>query len=56
MDYWNALVLELFEAHHNVDNPAAVANMMGLQVILCNYFGVFLEVVIELMFLFAFFW
>jgi len=25
-------VLELFEAHHNVDNPAAVANMMGLQV------------------------
>ncbi|KAH9607356.1 hypothetical protein KSS87_020127 [Heliosperma pusillum] len=31
LDYWNALVLELFEAHHNVDNPAAVANMMGLQ-------------------------
>lgn len=31
LDYWNSLVLELFEAHHNVDNPAAVANMMGLQ-------------------------
>ncbi|GAB2293891.1 Exportin-1 [Dionaea muscipula] len=32
LDYWNSLVLELFEAHHNLDNPAAVANMMGLQV------------------------
>ncbi|XP_021846301.1 protein EXPORTIN 1A isoform X2 [Spinacia oleracea] len=32
LDYWNSLVLELFEAHHNVDNPAAVANMMGLQI------------------------
>ncbi|KAB2596947.1 exportin-1-like [Pyrus ussuriensis x Pyrus communis] len=31
LDYWNALVLELFEAHHNLDNPAASANMMGLQ-------------------------
>ncbi|XP_057540813.1 protein EXPORTIN 1A isoform X1 [Amaranthus tricolor] len=31
LDYWNSLVLELFEAHHNADNPAAVANMMGLQ-------------------------
>lgn len=33
LDYWNSLVLELFEAHHNVDNPAAVANMMGLQML-----------------------
>ncbi|ONI25886.1 hypothetical protein PRUPE_2G324800 [Prunus persica] len=31
LDYWNSLVLELFEAHHNLDNPAATANMMGLQ-------------------------
>ncbi|KAF5725608.1 protein EXPORTIN 1A [Tripterygium wilfordii] len=32
LDYWNSLVLELFEAHHNLDNPAVAANMMGLQV------------------------
>jgi hypothetical protein len=33
LDYWNSLVLELFEAHHNLENPAvATANMMGLQV------------------------
>ncbi|XP_073129771.1 protein EXPORTIN 1A [Henckelia pumila] len=31
LDYWNSLVLELFEAHHNLDNPAVIANMMGLQ-------------------------
>ncbi|KAG2700898.1 hypothetical protein I3760_06G018800 [Carya illinoinensis] len=33
LDYWNSLVLELFEAHHNLaENPAVVAaNMMGLQ-------------------------
>ncbi|KAE9464667.1 hypothetical protein C3L33_03460, partial [Rhododendron williamsianum] len=31
LDYWNSLVLELFEAHHNLDNPLAIANMMGLQ-------------------------
>ncbi|CAO2832356.1 unnamed protein product [Amaranthus hypochondriacus] len=31
LDYWNSLVLELFEAHNNADNPSAVANMMGLQ-------------------------
>ncbi|KAK6926156.1 Chromosome region maintenance repeat [Dillenia turbinata] len=30
LDYWNSLVLELFEAHHNLDNPAATANLMGL--------------------------
>ncbi|KAJ4958081.1 hypothetical protein NE237_025192 [Protea cynaroides] len=29
LDYWNSLVLELFEGHHNLDNPAAAA--MGLQ-------------------------
>ncbi|KAK2976674.1 hypothetical protein RJ640_004275 [Escallonia rubra] len=32
LDYWNSLVLELFEAHHNLDNPAATASLMGLQV------------------------
>lgn len=32
LDYWNALVSELFEAHHSSDNPAATANVMGLQV------------------------
>lgn len=32
LDYWNSLVLELFEAHHNLDNPAVTANVMGLQV------------------------
>ncbi|KAK9075280.1 hypothetical protein SSX86_003603 [Deinandra increscens subsp. villosa] len=31
LDYWNSLVLELFEANHNLENPAAGANMMGLQ-------------------------
>lgn len=31
LDYWNSLVLELFGAHHNLDNPAMTANMMGLQ-------------------------
>ncbi|KAJ8771344.1 hypothetical protein K2173_026521 [Erythroxylum novogranatense] len=32
LDYWNSLVLELFEAHHNLDNPAVAAAMMGLQI------------------------
>lgn len=31
LDYWNSLVLELFEAHNNFDNPAVGQNMMGLQ-------------------------
>ncbi|KAJ4837330.1 Exportin-1 [Turnera subulata] len=31
LDYWNSLVLELFEAHHNLDNPAVAVGMMGLQ-------------------------
>ncbi|XP_047329646.1 protein EXPORTIN 1A [Impatiens glandulifera] len=31
LDYWNSYVLELFGAHHNLDNPAMTANMMGLQ-------------------------
>ncbi|CAI9767781.1 unnamed protein product [Fraxinus pennsylvanica] len=31
LDYWNSLVLELFESPHNLDNPAVAANMMGLQ-------------------------
>ncbi|PKI39484.1 hypothetical protein CRG98_040160 [Punica granatum] len=32
LDYWNSLVLELFETHNNLENPAVSANMMGLQV------------------------
>ncbi|KAK4789346.1 hypothetical protein SAY86_020665 [Trapa natans] len=32
LDYWNALVLELFETHNNLENPAVTANLMGLQV------------------------
>ncbi|XP_026401842.1 protein EXPORTIN 1A-like [Papaver somniferum] len=31
LDYWNSLVLELFEAHNALDSPAATANAMGLQ-------------------------
>nr|GEV30099.1 protein exportin 1A [Tanacetum cinerariifolium] len=31
LDYWNALVLELYEANHNLESPAATENMMGLQ-------------------------
>jgi exportin-1 len=31
LDYWNSLVLELFDAHHNSDNPAVSASLMGLQ-------------------------
>ncbi|ONK65879.1 uncharacterized protein A4U43_C06F1910 [Asparagus officinalis] len=31
LDYWNILVLELFESHHNLDTPAATAGMMGFQ-------------------------
>ncbi|KAL6541435.1 Exportin-1 [Orobanche gracilis] len=31
LDYWNTLVFDLFEAKRNVDNPAATANMIGLQ-------------------------
>ncbi|CAN6458106.1 unnamed protein product [Victoria cruziana] len=31
LDYWNSLVLELFEAHHSIDNPSSSASMMGLQ-------------------------
>ncbi|KAF3509669.1 hypothetical protein F2Q69_00000707 [Brassica cretica] len=33
LDYWNTLVLELFDAHHNSDNPAASINLMGLQML-----------------------
>ncbi|KAF8079528.1 hypothetical protein N665_1021s0023 [Sinapis alba] len=31
LDYWNTLVLELFDAHHNSDNPAASVNLMRLR-------------------------
>ncbi|XP_040931122.1 protein EXPORTIN 1A isoform X2 [Gossypium hirsutum] len=33
LDYWNSLILELFDSHHNMDNPAVTANMMGLQLL-----------------------
>lgn len=32
LDYWNAIVLELFEAHNASGNPAATVNAMGLQI------------------------
>ena len=32
LDCWNALVSELFEAHHSSDNLGVVSNIMGLQV------------------------
>ncbi|KAK4758061.1 hypothetical protein SAY87_019362 [Trapa incisa] len=32
LDYWNSFVLELFETHNNLENPAITANMMGLQI------------------------
>ncbi|WVZ04072.1 hypothetical protein V8G54_024878 [Vigna mungo] len=32
LDYWNSLVSELFEPHRSLDNPAAAATLMGLQV------------------------
>ena len=38
LDYWNALVSELFEAHHSFDNPIVPANVMGLQVKHICYF------------------
>ncbi|XP_078432688.1 protein EXPORTIN 1A-like isoform X2 [Wolffia australiana] len=33
LDYWNLLVLELFEAHNTIDNPAASAGMMGIKIL-----------------------
>lgn len=32
LDYWNSLVLELFEARHTMDGPAGTVSLMGLQV------------------------
>lgn len=32
LDYWNLLVLKLFEAHNTLDNPALAASIFGLQV------------------------
>ncbi|KAK7341256.1 hypothetical protein VNO80_24182 [Phaseolus coccineus] len=32
LEYWNSLVLELFEPHRSLDNPAAAATLIGLQV------------------------
>lgn len=32
LDYWNLLVLKLFEAHNTLENPALAASIFGLQV------------------------
>ncbi|KAG0501481.1 hypothetical protein HPP92_001553 [Vanilla planifolia] len=32
LDYWNLLVLKLFESHNTLDNPALVASIFGLPV------------------------
>ncbi|KAL6501015.1 Exportin-1 [Orobanche hederae] len=34
LDYWNSLVSELFGADHNLDDPAATASMMGLEMMM----------------------
>ncbi|XP_008792647.1 protein EXPORTIN 1A-like [Phoenix dactylifera] len=31
LDYWNSFVLDLFESHHNLENPAVAASMIGFQ-------------------------
>ncbi|KAG1368297.1 protein EXPORTIN 1A [Cocos nucifera] len=31
LDYWNSFILDLFESHHNLENPSVAASMMGLQ-------------------------
>ncbi|PKA48667.1 hypothetical protein AXF42_Ash018484 [Apostasia shenzhenica] len=31
LDYWNLLVLQLFEAHNTLENPAVAATIFGLQ-------------------------
>lgn len=36
LDYWNSFILDLFESHHNLENPSVAASMMGLQVYLFN--------------------
>jgi exportin-1 len=36
LDYWNVFVLELFEAHNQME-PAATVSMMGLQVLLFDF-------------------
>lgn len=36
LDYWNSLVLELFEARHTMDGPAGTVSLMGLQVSLID--------------------
>jgi exportin-1 len=40
LDYWNVFVLELFEAHNQME-PAAAVSMMGLQVLI--FLGYLLE-------------
>ncbi|KAK8961316.1 hypothetical protein KSP40_PGU007993 [Platanthera guangdongensis] len=32
LDYWNLLILQLFEAHNTLDNPTLAASIFGLQV------------------------
>jgi exportin-1 len=33
LDYWNVFVLELFEAHNQIEPATAAVSMMGLQVV-----------------------
>ena len=33
LDYWNIFVLELFEAHNQIEPATAAVSMMGLQVV-----------------------
>jgi hypothetical protein len=40
LDYWNVFVLELFEAHNQME-PAATVSMMGLQVLLFDFLFIF---------------
>jgi exportin-1 len=34
LDYWNLFVLELFEAHNQMEPATAAVSMMGLEVLL----------------------
>jgi exportin-1 len=37
LDYWNIFVLELFEAHNQIEPATAAVSMMGLQVVSIGY-------------------
>jgi exportin-1 len=38
LDYWNIFVLELFEAHNQIEPATAAVSMMGLQVVSIGFF------------------